>query len=86
MINNLLCYPGVCRGMLDAGARRAIPELFLAASRALVSLTPPGQLLPDALDRSVHRGVARAVARAAIDAGIARHALEHDYFEGEPQG
>ncbi len=86
MINNLLCYPGVCRGMLDAGATQAIPELFLAASRALVSLTPAGQLLPDALDRAVHRGVARAVARAAIDAGIARHTLDHDYFEGEPQG
>ncbi len=81
MINNLLCYPGVCRGMLDAGATRAAPELFLAASRALVALTPPGQLLPDPLDRSVHFGVARAVARAAMEAGIARHQLDRDYFE-----
>jgi malate dehydrogenase (oxaloacetate-decarboxylating) len=83
MINNLLCYPGVCRGMLDAGATRAAPELFLAASRALVALTAPGQLLPDPLDRSVHFGVARAVARAAMDAGIARHELDRDYFEGD---
>jgi malate dehydrogenase (oxaloacetate-decarboxylating) len=81
MINNLLCYPGLCRGMLDAAAVRATPELFLAASRALVTLTPPGQLLPDALDRAVHRGVARAVAQAAMDQGVARRELDRDYFD-----
>jgi malate dehydrogenase (oxaloacetate-decarboxylating) len=84
MINNLLCYPGACRGLLDAGATRSGPELFLAASRALVILTPPGHLLPDPLDREVHRGVAQAVAQAAIDAGIARHELDRDYFEAAP--
>ncbi|MHB8575825.1 MAG: NAD(P)-dependent oxidoreductase [Dehalococcoidia bacterium] len=80
-INNLLCYPGLCRGLLDAGARRTTPSLFLAASEALVAMTPSGQLLPNALDRAVHRGVARAVARAAIEAGVARHELDNDYFE-----
>lgn len=80
-INNLLCYPGLCRGMLDAGAARATPELFLAASRALVAMTPAGALLPNPLDRAVHRGVARAVARAVLDAGIARRTLDHDYFD-----
>ena len=85
MINNLLCYPGICRGLLDAGAARATSALFLAASRALVALTPSGQLLPDPLDRGVHRGVARAVARAAIDAGLARRELDRDYFEASPQ-
>lgn len=83
VINNLLCYPGVCRGMLDAAACRATPDLFLAASRALVAMTPPGQLLPAPLDRAVHRGVARAVARAAMDTGIARRELDRDYFEGD---
>lgn len=81
MINNLLCYPGLCRGMLDAGAARAAPELFLAASRALVAMTSPGQLLPDPLDRAVHRGVAQAVAQAALQAGIARRELDRDYFD-----
>lgn len=85
-INNLLCYPGVCRGMLDAGASRATIGLFVEASRALVALTPAGALLPDPLDRAVHRGVARAVARAAIDAGIARHELDRDYFEAGANG
>jgi malate dehydrogenase (oxaloacetate-decarboxylating) len=80
-INNLLCYPGACRGMLDARASRATPDLFVAASRALVSTTPAGHLLPGALDRSVHGIVARAVAAAAIESGIARRELDRDYFE-----
>lgn len=80
-INNLLCYPGLCRGLLDVRAARVTPDLFLAASHALVELTPPGQLLPAALDRAVHRGVAHAVARAAVETGIARRELDRDYFE-----
>ncbi|HEY8837604.1 MAG TPA: NAD-dependent malic enzyme [Dehalococcoidia bacterium] len=82
IINNLLCYPGLCRGILDSCARRASPALFLAASHALVALTPAGQLLPDSLDRTVHRSVARAVARAAMKTGIAGRELDRDYFEG----
>ncbi len=84
LINNLLCYPGVCRGLLDSGARRATPDLFLAAAQALVELTPAGALLPNPLDRTVHQGVARAVARAAMEAGLARHELDRDYFEAAP--
>ncbi len=80
MINNLLCYPGLCRGLLDAGVRRATPDLFLAASRALTRLTPAGSLLPDPLDRDVHRAVARAVAQAAVDGGSATRMLDRDYF------
>lgn len=71
-INNLLCYPGMCRGLLDTYATRAVPELFLAASQALVEATPPGQLLPDALDRSAHARVAQAVVRKVEEAGLAR--------------
>jgi malate dehydrogenase (oxaloacetate-decarboxylating) len=80
-INNLLCYPGLCRGMLDARAARATPDLFLAAGRALVTLTPAGHLLPDPLDRAVHQAVARAVAQAAVDTGVARRDLDRDYFD-----
>jgi malate dehydrogenase (oxaloacetate-decarboxylating) len=84
MINNLLCYPGVCRGLLDAGAARASPNLFLAASRALVTMTPAGQLLPDPLNRAVHRGVAQSVALAAMEEGISRRELDRDYFDAMP--
>ena len=82
-INNLLCYPGACRGILDAGAKRAPQALFQAASRALVAITPPGQLLPNPLEKRVHATVARAVARAAVDAGLATRELDADYFAEE---
>jgi malate dehydrogenase (oxaloacetate-decarboxylating) len=82
-INNLLCYPGTCRGLLDSGAKQAPQALFQAASRALVAITPPGQLLPNPLEKRVHGFVARAVARGAVDAGLATRELDADYFAEE---
>ncbi len=79
-INNLLCYPGACRGFLDAGARRSTPEVFRGASEAIVAMTPQGQLLPNPLDRKVHAAVARRVARACLDQGLATRELDPDYF------
>jgi malate dehydrogenase (oxaloacetate-decarboxylating) len=75
-INNLLCYPGVCRGLLDARATRAIPEMFQAAADALVEATDEGSLLPPPLDKQVHASVASAVARVALDHGVARRERE----------
>jgi len=79
-INNLLCYPGACRGLLDTGATRCPVEVFQAASGAIVAMTPPGNLLPDALQRSVHTGVARSVARACLELGVSSRELAPDYF------
>ena len=80
-VNNLLCYPGACRGLLDTGARRAPQEVFRAASEAIVRVTPPGQLLPSPLDRTVHAAVASAVARAAMELGVATREPAPGYFE-----
>ncbi|MBI2872395.1 MAG: NAD-dependent malic enzyme [Chloroflexi bacterium] len=80
-VNNLLGYPGIWRGALDSRAARITREMLLAASRALVEIGKPDEILPFALDREVHRAVAQAVARAAIDGGVARRALDEDYFE-----
>jgi malate dehydrogenase (oxaloacetate-decarboxylating) len=82
-INNLLCYPGACRGLLDTGARRNHPDIFRAASEALVRVTEHGHLLPNPLDRTVHQAVARAVARATTDLGLATRELDPGYFEEE---
>jgi malate dehydrogenase (oxaloacetate-decarboxylating) len=82
-INNLLCYPGACRGLLDAGAKRSQQGVFQAASEAIVDLTPAGQLLPNSLDRRVHAAVARSVARACVDLGLATRELDPDYFSEE---
>ena len=82
-INNLLCYPGACRGLLDAGAKSAPQAAFEAASEAIVAATPEGQLLPNPLEKPVHTAVAHAVARACIDAGVAGRDLDPDYFVEE---
>jgi len=82
-INNLLCYPGACRGLLDSGAKRAPQAVFKAASEALVAITPSGQLLPNPLEKRVHAAVARAVARAAVEGGVATKQLDADYFAEE---
>jgi len=82
-VNNLLCYPGACRGLLDAGARRAPPEAFLAATHAIVAVTPPGILLPNPLERPLHHAVARSVARACVELGVASRDLPPDYFAEE---
>lgn len=63
-INNALAYPGLFRGALDARATDITFEMQLAAARTLAALAPNGSLLPNMLDRDVHRAVAEAVASA----------------------
>ena len=83
-VNNLLAYPGIWRGALDSGAARVTQEMLLAATKALVSQSKPGDLLPSTLDKGAHAAVAQAVARAAVDGGVARNVLDEDYFETLP--
>jgi len=61
-INNALAYPGLFRGALDVRAKDITVEMQLAAARTLAALAPEGTLLPDMLDRGIHRQVAQAVA------------------------
>jgi malate dehydrogenase (oxaloacetate-decarboxylating) len=78
--NNMLAFPGLCRGGLDCGIRQFEPPIFRAAAEAIVASVPPGQLLPAPLDRSVHRRVARAVALAAEREGLATREVPPDYM------
>jgi len=71
-INNALGFPGISRGALDARAREINEEMKMAASTALAELAPEGELVPDFMDKSVHRAVAEAVAEAARRSGVAR--------------
>ena len=65
IVNNVLAYPGLFRGALDAHAPRITVGMKRAAAEALSSLAGDDLLLPDPLDRSVHSSVSRAVATAA---------------------
>ncbi len=63
-INNALAYPSIFRGALDAKAKKITIQMKLAASRKLAELAPRKHLLPDILDRNVHKKVAMEVAKA----------------------
>jgi malate dehydrogenase (oxaloacetate-decarboxylating) len=71
-VNNVLGYPGIFRGALLSGAKQINSEMKIAAAEVLASLTPEGELVPPALDPSVHMQVSEAVREAAVKSGAAR--------------
>ena len=70
-INNVLAFPGIFRGALDAGARRITPAMKLAAARAIAELAAEDlsadYIVPSPLDPRVAPAVTAAVA-AAVEA------------------
>jgi malate dehydrogenase (oxaloacetate-decarboxylating) len=74
-VNNVVGYPGIFRGALQAGADRINVEMKLAAAHAIADLAGDDQLIPDALDQRVHDAVAKAVREAAERSGAARPEL-----------
>jgi len=71
-VNNILGFPGILRGIIDVQAPYISPEMYQAAAEAIANLTPSGEIIPDPLDKKVHRAVAAAVAKKAIEQGLAR--------------
>ena len=71
-VNNVLGYPGIFRGALQAGAAGINVEMKLAAALAIAELAQDRELVPNALDHRVHDAVAAAVKEAAMSSGIAR--------------
>lgn len=80
-VNNVLGFPGIFRGAVDANVPRITREMLVAAAEAIAASTPPGEIVPNPLDRALHRRVARAVARKAQEQGLNRDDLT-GYFEG----
>ncbi len=73
-INNVLAFPGIFRGALDARATAITDEMKLAAAHALADSVPrptAGRILPSILDRRVTPEVAEAVRKAATTCGVA---------------
>jgi len=71
-VNNVLGFPGILRGAVDAYATRISYEMYLAAAQTIAELTPADELVPNPLDIKVHLAVARAVAKQAYEQGLAR--------------
>ena len=64
-INNVLAFPGVFRGLLDAHSRTVTTEMLLAAAQALAGTVSDDELNPSYIVPSVfHPGVTEAVASA----------------------
>ncbi len=64
-INNVLAFPGVFRGLLDAHATRVSDRMLLAAANALADVVSAEELNPTYIVPSVfHDGVTKAVASA----------------------
>src|SRR5205823_1754484 len=73
-INNVLAFPGVFRGLLDAQSRSVTDDMLIAAARALAGVVSPAELGPHYIIPSVfHPDVASAVAAAVRDAAGGRH-------------
>ncbi|MGO4617757.1 NADP-dependent malic enzyme [Nocardia sp. 2YAB30] len=74
-INNVLAFPGVFKGALDAGARRITEGMKIAAANAILGVVAdelgPEKIVPSPLDPRVAPAVAQAVAAAARAEGVA---------------
>ncbi|MBN2293154.1 MAG: NAD-dependent malic enzyme, partial [Pirellulales bacterium] len=76
-INNVLCFPGFFRGMLDVRAQRVTESMKIAAADAIAGVVSDEEILPDYIvpsvfDRRVATAVAEAVSKTAVDNGVAR--------------
>lgn len=70
-INNVLVFPGIFRGALDAKAVNISEEMKIAAAKAIASIIPEAELredyiIPDAFNKKVVEAVAKAVKEVAV--------------------
>ena len=82
-INNVLVFPGLFRGALEAKSKKITEEMKLAAANGLASLIKEEELnenyiIPDAFDPRVADAVAAAVKKVAKEQGICREQLKRE--------
>jgi malate dehydrogenase (oxaloacetate-decarboxylating) len=80
-INNVLCFPGVFRGVLDVRAPQITERMKTAAARAIADIVPTDELredyiIPSVFNREVVGAVAAAVAEEARESGSAAAGAE----------
>jgi len=76
-INNVLAFPGIFRGAIDARVRQITDEMCLGAAQAIASLVSQEELAPDwiipsVFDQRVASAVSSAVIQIARKQGLAR--------------
>ena len=77
-INNVLVFPGIFRGLLDAQSPTINNEMMLAAARALADVVLPDELGPNYIIPSVfHADVASSVAAAVREVAVETESANH---------
>ena len=76
-VNNVLAFPGLFRGALDAGAKKITEEMKMAAATGIAAILKEEELradyiIPDAFDERVVKLVAESVMMIAKEQGICR--------------
>ena len=75
-INNVLAFPGIFRGALDARASDINEQMKAAAAYAIADYVGDNLsedcIMPSALDKNVAKAVAKAVYNAAIESGVSK--------------
>jgi malate dehydrogenase (oxaloacetate-decarboxylating) len=75
-INNVLCFPGFFRGLLDSGAGQITDGMKLAAAHAIAGVVGedlhPEYIIPSVFNRDVAPAVAAAVSGEARSSGLSR--------------
>ncbi|OLN32721.1 NAD(P)-dependent malic enzyme [Desulfosporosinus metallidurans] len=95
-VNNVLAFPGIFRGTIDAGAKEINEEMKVAAAYAIANIVSSDELnaeyvIPKAFDLRVGPAVAAAVAKAAMDTGAATRKVDpeevaanlREFYEGK---
>ncbi|MEC1920288.1 malic enzyme-like NAD(P)-binding protein [Bacillus subtilis] len=67
-VNNVLGFPGIFRGALNAKSMEINHDMLVAAAEAIAACTKQGDVVPQPLDSKVHHAVAAAVEHAALTA------------------
>lgn len=76
-INNVLAFPGLFRGALDAKSKKITEEMKMEAAKAIAYILADEELredyiIPDVFDKRVVKKVADAVSKIAKESGICR--------------
>ena len=84
-VNNVLAFPGVFRGALDANAKDINMEMKLAAVKAIAAIVQKelrlDYIIPKPFDVRVLPAVATSVAAAAVETGVAPADTDLDWIE-----
>lgn len=66
-VNNMLAFPGLFKGALDAGAKEITHQMKIAVAETLSNLAKEDALVPSALNKEAHLAVTEAVRKSAKD-------------------